>query len=102
AGNGAGATRRLSYPSLYGDSALVRAAGDLNGDGYADLVVGDYSYNSDAGIVYVFLGSSAGPGDDADDSITGASTAYLGEDMTPAGDVNGDGYGDLLVSGYSY
>ena len=41
------------------------AAGDVNGDGFSDVVVGAASYDggqADEGRVYVFYGSSAGPG----------------------------------------
>lgn len=77
------------------------SAGDINGDGFDDLVVGvryDDTTASSAGKVVVYLGSSSmldtTPhailyGENADD--------YFGYSVDGAGDVNGDGYDDILV-----
>jgi len=78
----------------------ARGAGDVNGDGYADLIVGEI-YNdvggADAGRAYVYFG---GPGADsvADLTFTGeAAGDNLGWSVAGAGDVNGDGYADLIA-----
>src|SRR5438045_1615034 len=71
----------------------VSSAGDVNGDGYADLIVGaDHSDagGADAGRAYVYFG---GPGADAvaDLTLTGAAAGDLfGHSVASAGDVNGD------------
>ncbi len=82
----------------------VAGAGDVNGDGYGDVIVGAL-YNdageSDAGRAYVYYG---GPGADAvaDLTLTGAAASdYLGTSVAGAGDVNGDGYGDVIVGASS-
>jgi len=78
----------------------VASAGDVNGDGFADLIVGAYADDvggTDAGRAYVYYG---GPGADAvaDLTLTGSATDhYFGISVSSAGDVNGDGYGDLIV-----
>jgi hypothetical protein len=76
------------------------SAGDVNGDGYSDVVVGAYGNNAggtDAGRVYVYYG---GPGVDnvADLVLTGeASPDNFGTSVSATGDVNGDGYADVIV-----
>jgi hypothetical protein len=99
------ATRRLQLVftganafELFGFS--VAGAGDMNGDGAADVIVGGYQYNSgvaNAGRASVFFG---GPSADAtpDWSVNGiASGENLGWSVAGAGDVNGDGYSDVIV-----
>ena len=81
----------------------VAGAGDVNGDGYGDVIVGaDYNDagGTDAGRAYVYFG---GPGADAvaDLTLTGAAASdYFGFSVAGAGDVNGDGYGDVIVGAY--
>ncbi len=105
-GTGAGmatsAGTTLSPPGFFSSSPQISPVGDLDGDGYDDFAVGSSGYSSNAGIVYVFYGGPAGPAYEADATLVGASSEYLGQVIAPAGDVDGDGYDDLLVSGYSY
>ncbi|MFH1279243.1 MAG: FG-GAP-like repeat-containing protein [Candidatus Eisenbacteria bacterium] len=81
----------------------VASAGDVNGDGYADMIVGATGNNtggSDAGAAYLYHG---GPSADttADLMLTGeAADDYFGISVAPAGDVNGDGYPDLIVGAH--
>ncbi|MBZ0266877.1 T9SS type A sorting domain-containing protein, partial [bacterium] len=78
----------------------VGGAGDVNGDGFDDVIVGAYANDaggSAAGRAYVF---HCGPaGDDVADLIfTGAASLDgLGTSVASAGDVNGDGYDDVIV-----
>ncbi|MFZ5468279.1 MAG: integrin alpha, partial [Myxococcota bacterium] len=73
----------------------VASAGDINGDGYADVVVGAFG----EGRAYLYLGSAAGlsatPAWTAADPTN--QTASFGYSVAGAGDVNGDGYGDVVV-----
>jgi FG-GAP repeat len=83
----------------------VSAAGDVNGDGAPDVVVGaPEPFGSEPGSAYVVFGRAA-PGT-IDVSalgtegfrIVGASAAdYLGYSVSGAGDVNGDGLDDVIV-----
>lgn len=80
----------------------VAAGLDLNADNHLDFVFGaptNDAGGADAGRVYVHFG---GPGrDDAADLIlTGAAGEQLGGSLAAAGDVNGDGYDDLLVGAH--
>lgn len=75
--------------------------GDINGDGYADVAVGVPYYdngNTDEGAVFVFYGSSLGVSESADWTKEGGQdNAYFGYAVSGAGDVNNDGYDDLLI-----
>lgn len=79
---------------------------DINGDGYADVVIGADQYNSSQGRVYVFL--SRGKSGVATQSAASASAIISGEAGSQFGiataleDFNGDGYADILVGANSY
>jgi hypothetical protein len=75
----------------------VAGAGDVNGDGYADVIVGAPFNNALAGAATIYLG---GPGADTVPDVTlagGAAGDFLGYSVSGAGDVNGDGYDDVIV-----
>jgi hypothetical protein len=78
----------------------VAGAGDTNGDGYADVVVGAYGNDaggSAAGRAYVFLGGPT-PDATADWFITGEQTLdNLGFAVSGAGDTDGDGFSDVVI-----
>lgn len=85
---------------LFGRS--VSTAGDMNADGYSDLVVGAPAYNSNMGRSYVFTGSAA-MDNTADLTMTGGGTGYLfGASVSSAGDINGDGYSDIIIGANGY
>ena len=75
--------------------------GDVNGDGYGDVAAGATWYGSqygNEGAVFVYLGSAGGlPATFSDRLLGGAANTYMGSAVDSAGDVNGDGYSDLVV-----
>jgi hypothetical protein len=81
----------------------VAGAGDVNGDGFADVVVGgpsaDY-YGAEAGIAYVYFGG--GWLDYGGGAIGMDPGERLGWSVAGAGDVNGDGFADIIVGAPGY
>ncbi|WP_041735184.1 FG-GAP-like repeat-containing protein [Dyadobacter fermentans] len=86
--------------------ASVASAGDVNGDGYADVIVGANLFDNgqgNEGGAFVYEGSSSGLGNTSASSQEGNQlNAYLGSSVSSAGDVNGDGYSDIVVGGQGY
>jgi len=92
------------YPGGQENAGLgftVATTGDVNGDGYADFLVGAPYYDKgqeDEGAVFVWFGSSTGPGKSYDwMAESNQPGAHFGFSAGTAGDVNGDGYDDVLV-----
>jgi hypothetical protein len=96
--------------SLFG--AAVDGAGDVDNDGYDDIVVGAANYSGTApsdeageGAVYVYYGSAAGPGLTADWKVEGdLAGIQLGAAVAGGGYINGDDYADVIVGmpGFDY
>lgn len=80
----------------------VSEAGDINGDGYSDLVIGSPAFpgaSENEGIVLVYHGNATGLEDEPAIRMTGRdSLDRFGSSVAAAGDVNGDGYGDVIIS----
>ncbi|MDQ3193385.1 MAG: integrin alpha [Bacteroidota bacterium] len=80
----------------------VSTAGDVNRDGYSDVIVGADGYGSDRGRAYVFYGGSA-MNNVPDNIMTGEATSNnFGNSVSTAGDINNDGYSDMIVGAYDY
>ncbi len=93
----------LRSPVLKGSNSPNLASGDLNGDGYADVAMGEEMADHGGGTCTVFMGGN--PMDTTPAFIIyGKSSWWLnfhfGCDVS-IGDVNGDGQDDLVVGAYS-
>lgn len=79
----------------------VSSAGDVNGDGYSDIIIGvtgdDYN-GTNAGKAVIYFGGQS-MNNVADVSLYGGSfpSDFCGHSVSTAGDVNGDGYDDVIV-----
>jgi len=87
-------------------SFSVGTAGDVNGDGYADVIIGAFLFDNgqtDEGRAFVYQGSASGL------SLTpiwaaesNQASAQFGISVGTAGDVNGDGYADVIVGAQNF
>ncbi len=91
----------------------VSSAGDVNGDGTSDLIIGAYKAHPGgktyAGETYIVFGAAGvGSGGTVDLSTLNGTNGFVlngidegdrsGKSVSSAGDVNGDGIGDLIIS----
>jgi Ca2+-binding RTX toxin-like protein len=94
----------------------VSSAGDINGDGFDDLIIGAYggdgpgNNRTDAGDSYVVFGKASGFAAEIDLAavaagnggfvIHGQDSGDLSSSVSSAGDVNGDGFDDLIIGAF--
>ncbi len=84
----------------------VAGAGDVNGDGYDDVIVGAPGYDNGLGgegAVFVYHGSAAGLSTTPDWMVeSNQVNAAFGTSVATAGDVNGDGFDDIIIGAPGY
>jgi hypothetical protein len=81
----------------------VSTAGDVDGDGRADILIGAPGASSNAGATYLVFGAPAQPNETI--GLAAADVRFHGTEpggqsgcsVSAAGDVNGDGYGDVII-----
>jgi len=106
--NGANGFRLDGAQQFYSTGTSVSSAGDVNGDGYADIIIG--SVPRTAGVKtssYVVFGKASGFDATLDLSTLNGTNGFrlngvtaddrTGRSVSSAGDVNGDGFDDLIV-----
>lgn len=82
----------------------ISSAGDVDADGYDDILVAAGGYYSSLGAAYLIRGGPSLASSslaDADARYTGDSGDYAGNAVAGAGDINRDGYADLLIGASS-
>lgn len=107
--NGASAAQRIDLANPDGAGAYfgeVVNAGDTNGDGYGDFLVGASGHSQAKGAAHLYLGSAtvsatawngASPARRIDLEAPDLMSGAFGQTVASAGDVNGDGYPDFIV-----
>ncbi|WP_228768239.1 Ig-like domain-containing protein [Limnohabitans sp. DM1] len=104
----------ISIAGYEGNTGDIAGIGDINGDGYEDVLIGaayaNFGATSDTGQGYVVFGRSTMTTVNLSEIASGSSTNgfginsivagdYVGSGVAKAGDVNGDGLGDLIING---
>ncbi len=87
------------------------SAGDVNGDGFADIIIGAPFSDSFAGESYVVFGKASGFAASLDLATLDGTNGfrldgidffdYSGRSVASAGDVNGDGFDDIIIGAYA-
>lgn len=106
--NGTLEPNAVFYGSQYQERVgyVLSGAGDINGDGLDDFIIGTFHHSTggyDAGCVYLILGrAEADYGmsfdlNNADAIFLGALLEAVGFHIAGRGDINGDGYDDILI-----
>jgi hypothetical protein len=111
--NGTNGFRIDGAAAFDGSGFAVSGAGDVNGDGFDDVIVGAGSADpngNNSGSSYVVFGSNSGfapeisvgalNGTNGFRIDGGAASGYTGGAVSSAGDINGDGFDDLIIGNY--
>jgi hypothetical protein len=93
-----------------GDGAVVASAGDVNADGFADVIIGcpdaDANGTSSGATYVVFGGAGSSASEFALSELDGSNGFRIvgaaefdrsGASVSAAGDINGDGFGDIII-----
>lgn len=98
-----------STPAFKTTAAVVGAhlgeglatAGDANGDGYADVAIGERDYSCQGGVagkIILYLGNPSGFSAERTWSMVGRGFTGLGRSVARGADLDGDGFADFMTS----
>lgn len=99
----------LNWGDGIGELSSVSTAGDINGDGYGDLLLGAYSYPSGVGpgAAFILFGQAGGWPISFNLTTLNGTNGFmipgliprerLGFSVSSAGDINGDGFSDIIL-----
>ena len=93
------AVSNTAYRGRMGVYPQTSGAGDVNGDGYDDMIIGQSFDSRRHGYAYLFLGPVTADVlvSAADTTFSGANGTYGATNTAGAGDLDGDGYDDLII-----
>ena len=107
--------RQVTVDTITEWGSTMGSIADQNGDGAREILIGDYRFQADNGIVYVIDGDTVGTNGTADTNAPGVALtaiagpagaqaaqfgmAVLNNNYSPAPDVDGDGIEDLVIAG---
>ncbi len=93
---------RLKFTCSSDNCSSVSSAGDVNGDGYDDVIIGESRNSNNTGKANILFGG-VNMDNISDLALFGEHTnAYFGNSVSKAGDLNNDGYDDFIVGSYKY
>ncbi|MBM9499332.1 VCBS repeat-containing protein [Leptospira sp. 201903071] len=93
-------TNLVGIPS--GQFGWAVALGDVNGDGYSDAIVGAPGAGVDSVFIYHSLGGDGIPNGASPNSTLSAGSIMFFGGTVATGDINGDGFEDVVVGSYGY
>ena len=84
----------------------VSGAGDVNGDGFDDIIIGAYNFDNgqtNEGAAFIYLGSASGINPIPNIMLeSNQASANFGWSVSGAGDINADGFDDIIVGAQNY